>query len=48
MRNIEKLMRLFVNLEKEGFTGFIRINYNQGGVTKVEKTEEILKKLKQS
>jgi hypothetical protein len=48
MRNIEKLMRLLANLGKEGFTGFIRINYSQGGVTKIEKTEEILKKIKQS
>jgi hypothetical protein len=44
MRKTEKVIELLNDLKKNEFTGFIRINYSQGGITKIEKTEEILKK----
>lgn len=44
MGKIDKLMELLNELKNKNFTGFIRINYSQGGITKIEKNEEILKK----
>ncbi len=44
MGKIDKLIELLNELKNKGFTGFIRINYSQGGITKIEKNEEILKK----
>jgi hypothetical protein len=44
MRKTEKLFELLNELKDGQFTGFIRINYSQGGITKIEKTEEILRK----
>jgi hypothetical protein len=44
MKNNEKAIELLRKLENSQFTGFIRINYSQGGITKIEKNEEILKK----
>jgi hypothetical protein len=43
MKKMKTVIELLDQLEKNGFTGFIRINYSQGGITKVEKNEEILK-----
>jgi bisphosphoglycerate-dependent phosphoglycerate mutase len=45
MGKIEKVLTLLNDLQKNEFTGFIRINYSQGGITKIEKNEEILKKV---
>jgi hypothetical protein len=42
----EKLVDLLDELTRKEFTGFIRINYSQGGITRIEKNEEILKKPK--
>ncbi len=44
MKKIEKVIELLNDLNKNEFTGFIRINYSQGGITRIEKNEEILKK----
>lgn len=44
MGKTEKLIELMNDLKNKGFTGFIRINFSQGGITKIEKNEEILKK----
>jgi hypothetical protein len=42
MRKDEKLFELLNALKEKRFTGFIQINYSQGGITRVEKHEEIL------
>jgi hypothetical protein len=42
----EKIVELLKELKKKEFTGFIRINFSQGGITRIEKNEEILKKMK--
>ena len=42
----EKLERLFKELERlvsENFTGYVKVNYSQGSIGRVEKFEEILK-----
>jgi hypothetical protein len=44
MNKNEKVIELLNELRKKEFTGFIRINYSQGGITRIEKNEEILKK----
>jgi hypothetical protein len=33
------------NLNEENFTGYIKINFSQGGIARVERFEEISKKL---
>ena len=43
----EKLNRLFeymMSIRNDNFTGYIKINFTQGNVGRVEKFEEILKK----
>ncbi len=45
---IEQLTRLLGELKKNSFTGVIRINYSQGGITRIEKNEEIPIKIKQA
>jgi hypothetical protein len=44
MEKQEKIIELLNELKKIQFTGFIRINFSQGGITRIEKNEEILKK----
>ncbi|MDD2336420.1 MAG: hypothetical protein PHD01_07560 [Geobacteraceae bacterium] len=44
MKNNEKAIELLRELETRQFTGNIRLNFNQGGITKMEKNEEMLKK----
>jgi cell division septation protein DedD len=46
MEKQEKIIELLNELKKKQFTGFIRINFSQGGITRIEKNEEILKKAK--
>jgi hypothetical protein len=44
----EKLDRLFKylkNLNEDSFTGYIKINFSQGSITRVERFEEISRKL---
>lgn len=43
MKNIDRLLELISRLAKDEFTGYIKINFTQGGVGRVEKYEEILK-----
>jgi len=43
MEKQEKITELLNELKKTQFTGFIRINFSQGGITRIEKNEEILK-----
>ena len=31
-------------LQAAGFTGYIKVNFSQGGIAKIEKFEEVLKK----
>ncbi len=44
MKKEERVMELIRNLANNSFTGFIRISYDLGGIQRVEKNEEILKK----
>jgi hypothetical protein len=46
MEKQEKIIELLNELKKKQFTGFIRVNFSQGGITRIEKNEEILKKTK--
>ncbi|MEA5112566.1 MAG: hypothetical protein VB050_00915 [Geobacteraceae bacterium] len=46
MNKIQKITELLSNLKSDGFTGFIRINFSQGGITRIEKNEEVLKKVR--
>jgi len=46
-RNDDKctqLMEYMIELQALGFTGYIKINFSQGSVGRVEKFEEILRK----
>lgn len=45
MRKHEKLILMLNDLKKTRFTGFIRINYSQGGITRIEKNEDVLNKV---
>lgn len=40
----DKVIDLLNELKTRRFTGFIKINFSQGGITRIEKNEEILKK----
>lgn len=43
---VEKLERLVVVMERlveEQFTGSVKVNFSQGGISRIEKLEEILK-----
>lgn len=44
MKKEERIVELIRSLRKDSFTGFIRISYDLGGIQRVEKNEEILKK----
>jgi len=39
----DKVVTLLHELKTKRFTGFIKINFSQGGITRIEKNEEILK-----
>ncbi len=43
MEKSRKVEDLIKQLKKEGFTGFIRISYDLGGINGIEKNEEVLK-----
>lgn len=43
---LESLTGLMGTLMQGEFTGYLKINFSQGGVSRVEKFEEISKKLK--
>lgn len=40
----EKIADLIRELIRDEFTGSIRINFNQGGLTRIERIEDVLKK----
>lgn len=40
----EKLIEYLKTLQEKKFTGYIKVNYSQGSVGRIEKFEEILKK----
>ena len=41
---LKKLEKYLKELQAKEFTGHIRVNFSQGGIAKVEKFEEVLKK----
>ncbi len=43
MENIRKIAEVLKGLEKNDFTGFIRISFSRGGITQVEKNEEMFR-----
>jgi hypothetical protein len=43
MDDASKVLKVLKELEKAEFTGVIRISYCEGGITGVEKQEDILK-----
>ncbi len=40
---IERLVEYLEITKKQKFTGYIKINFSQGGISRIEKFEEILK-----
>ena len=40
----KKLEKYLKELQAEKFTGYIKVNFSQGSIAKVEKFEEVLKK----
>ena len=38
----ERLMDFFRNAKQEKFTGYVKINFSQGQIVRIEKFEEIL------
>lgn len=44
MDKLRHLCEHLKQLKEAKFTGYVRINYSQGGIAKVEQHEEILKK----
>jgi len=40
---ISKLVEVFRLLTEEKFTGYIKVNFSQGGIGRIEKFEEIMK-----
>jgi hypothetical protein len=45
-KRLQEVLEYLVVLEQSKFTGYIRINYSQGTVGRIEKMEEILPKLR--
>lgn len=41
---LKRLYKYLSNIRNENFTGYIKINFTQGNVGRVEKFEEILKR----
>jgi hypothetical protein len=42
-KKISALLDCIKVLREEGFTGYIKVNFSQGSIARVEKFEEILK-----
>jgi hypothetical protein len=40
---LARIVELMKTLADEKFTGYIKVNYSQGGIGRIEKFEEILK-----
>jgi hypothetical protein len=45
---LRRLIEFLTGLKGEDFTGYVKINYSQGGIARVEKFEEVLKAAKKS
>ncbi len=43
MDDMRKLLEVLKGLEKNDFTGFVTISYSRGGITQVEKNEELFR-----
>lgn len=43
VRKMERLMEYLENSREKKFTGYIKINFSQGVIGRIEKFEEILK-----
>jgi hypothetical protein len=41
---LAKLMKYLESIKDENFTGFIKVNYTQGSIGRIERFEEILRK----
>jgi len=41
---LERLVQYLEELRAESFTGYVKINYSQGGVGRIERFEEVLKR----
>lgn len=39
---LRRLIEFLSGLRNEDFTGYVKINYSQGGIARVEKFEEVL------
>lgn len=48
MEKLNKLFEILKALIKSEFTGYIKVNFSQGGISRIEKYEEIMKNGKQS
>jgi hypothetical protein len=46
VKKMNLLMKEMEALSETGFTGYVKINYTQGSIGRVEKFEEILRDLK--
>ena len=44
VEKLSKLMAILEKLARNQFTGSVKINFSQGGISRIEKLEEILKK----
>jgi len=40
---MERLIQYLEGLRREGFTGYVKITFSQGGVGRIERFEEVLK-----
>lgn len=43
-KKMKRLVDYFKDIQTENFTGYIKVNFSQGSVGRVERFEEILKK----
>jgi len=43
---LKKVAQYFKKLQAKNFTGYIKVNFSQGSIAKVEKFEKVLKKIK--
>lgn len=48
MEKLNNLIEILRALIKSEFTGYIKVNFSQGGICRIEKFEEIMKNNKQS
>ncbi|MGD9042143.1 MAG: hypothetical protein PVG06_00450 [Desulfobacterales bacterium] len=44
-KKLSRLLEYLKSLNDEQFTGYLKINFSQGGIARVERFEEVSKKL---